>query len=63
MAKFKSPFPIGERVIIDEDPSLVATVTAFQFRASHDGIAELSWLQGGTVQVAWIEFFRITVAP
>ncbi len=58
---FYSVFKYGDRVLIDKDQALVATVTGFNFR--HTGLSiAVSWMHNGEVKDASIEDFRLTWA-
>lgn len=64
MSTFQSIFEPFDRVIIDEDRSMVGVVTCFQFRPTSDGgtnqVIEVSYVHNGDVKVAWIEMTRLT---
>lgn len=54
-----SAFGIGERVIVDKDLSLVATVTKLCF--SHPGLElEVSYFSSGELKRAWVEAWRLS---
>jgi hypothetical protein len=59
---FYSDFRIGDRVVIDQDNSLVASVTAYLYRST-GAQAEISWVHAGTIQTAWIDVWRLSKAP
>jgi len=57
MKALTSRFARGDRVVIDRDKSLVATVTAHLFRADYQTV-EISYVHNGDVKTAWIEEWR-----
>lgn len=63
---FQSDRPFWDKVIIDEDPSLVGMITAVQFRPTPTGgvthVLEVSYVHNGDVKVAWIEPHRLSSA-
>lgn len=61
MATFASRFSLGERVIIDNDPSMIVLVTGFMWRAI--GHVEVSWVHCGSLNTSWIEAWRLSPAP
>jgi len=58
--KFESPFGYLDKVHIDGDESITATVLAFAFRETRPPIVECSWVHAGAVQTHWIEETRLT---
>lgn len=62
--RFGSDFEPWQKVHLDDDASLVATVTAFSFRPSSDGgtncLVEVSYAHNGEAKVAWIEPRRLS---
>jgi hypothetical protein len=61
---FIAPFSPRDRVMIDDDPSLVGTVTSFQFRPCsgvYQSTIEVSYVHNGAVLTAWIEADRLTL--
>jgi len=52
-------FNLYDRVIIDGDGSVIATVTAVVWRAHREPLYELSWISNGQSQTAWVEEPRI----
>lgn len=60
---FTTKFKFGERVHIDDDTSITATVTAFCFRSDRCEI-EASWMHNGAALSAWFVDWRLKgVAP
>jgi hypothetical protein len=55
-----SKFAFGDRVIIDNDKSLVAVVTAFSFRLHGYAQIEVAWVHNGDTKSAWIEAWRLS---
>lgn len=56
---FKSDFFIGQRVYIDGDHSIKATVTGIMFR--FDGISvEVGWFVAGNSYSIWMPEFRLS---
>lgn len=55
---FVSRFQIGDRVSIDGDKDLRATVIGVLFRAGHVEF-EVSWLFNGEIRSAWVASFRL----
>lgn len=53
---------IGDRVIIDGDRSLVATLTAILIRGHLGNITqfEVSYFHNGDSKSAWVENYRVT---
>lgn len=58
---FPAIFDLGDRVHIDGDKDITATVIGMLFRA-HGVEVECSWLHNGTMQTAWVAAFRLKVA-
>jgi hypothetical protein len=57
-----SPFVFGDRVNVDEDESILAVVTALQFRPGHHyPIVEISWLHNGAIMTSWLDAWRLTL--
>jgi hypothetical protein len=69
MKTYLARFAIGVRVSIDDDPSLIGVVTAYQFRAipasgggigsTYAGSCEVSYVYNGDAKMAWIEEWRL----
>lgn len=59
---FRNRFAFGDRVIIDDDDSLVVRVSAFQYR-NEKSIVEVGYVHNGDAKVAWIEEWRLSAAP
>lgn len=59
MPTFTAAFDLGERVIVDESPDLVAVVTGVQFRSAAPAI-EISYFDRGKHETVWIEPWRLT---
>jgi hypothetical protein len=59
---FEAPFAFGDRVILDDDSSLVARVVAFSFR-SHLAQIEIAWVHNGAACSAWVDTWRVKLAP
>ena len=58
---FESDWAIGDRVHIDGDQSIKATVVGIRFAAvSHDAIIE--WIHDGKSVQATIDLFRLSAA-
>ena len=62
---FRSDFDLFEKVMIDDDRSLIGKVTSFQFRPILDGgylpTVEVSYIHNGSSQSAWVEAARLKV--
>lgn len=61
MATFSSRFSLGERVIIDGDPSMVVRVTGYLWRSVCQ--IEVSWVHCGSINTSWIEEWRLSPNP
>jgi hypothetical protein len=62
---FEAEFGFGDRVWIDGDRSLTATVVAVSFSGGFDRARiqyEVSWIANGVAQVAWVDQFRLSLA-
>ena len=55
-------FQIGDKVIIDEDKTLVAIITACVERATNLHIYDVSFVHNGTPQTFSIDEFRLAPA-
>lgn len=56
----ETSFNIGERVIIDDDSSIVGTITAILLRGSGLNISyEVSYIHCGVSYSPWIEQWRL----
>ena len=60
-AHLASSFIIGDKVEVDGDQSLIATVTGVWFQSAEFYRVECSWLHNGANQQAWIEPKRLTL--
>jgi hypothetical protein len=60
-SQLDTPFSFGARVLIDGDRSVVAVVTGFLWRSTICTI-EVSWMNSGAVQTAWLEQWRLSEA-
>lgn len=58
---FQSPFQLGDKVIVDGDPSLIAKVIQVAFR-SDIADCEISWVHQGDIKRAWVDNWRLTPA-
>lgn len=56
-----SDFSLKEKVHIDDDPSITASVTAMTWRTS-SALLEVSWIQDGQNRACWVEPWRLTTA-
>jgi hypothetical protein len=59
MVIYKSEFALYDRVIIDGESSIVATVTGFAFYGSHADV-QISYVHSGDIKTAWIVEKRLT---
>lgn len=59
MTTFRSDFSLGEKVLIDGDASIKATVTGFAFYG-HGPMLQCCWFANGGHQESWIGEFRLT---
>jgi hypothetical protein len=57
---FCSAFRFDDRVYIDGDTSIKATVIGFNFRPTGHSV-EIAWMSNGTHQSIWAETFRLTL--
>jgi len=57
--KIELDFELGDRVIIDDDPSILATVTGFWIKASNLYCVQCAYLHNGTAFEPWIESTRV----
>lgn len=62
MAAYHSAFRLQQKVHIDGDDSITASVTALLHRTTSATTAECSWIQDGHSRVAWIEEWRLAAA-
>lgn len=61
MNTYKTRFAVRDRVMIDEDASLIGFVTGIMIRdPAREPMYEVSWIQNGTVQQAMIDEYRIS---
>lgn len=58
---FQSAFDLFDRVFIDGDTSIKATVTGFAFYG-HRASVEISWVHNGDIKSAWIVEDRLSRA-
>jgi hypothetical protein len=62
---FRSDFDLFDKVMIDDDRSLIGKVTSFQFRPISDGgcsrTVEVSYIHNGSSHSAWVETARLKV--
>lgn len=58
---FLSPFSFGDKVTIDDDASICATVIGFSFYP-HQTMVQCAWFANGAPQEAWIGQFRLQLA-
>ena len=56
---FESRFFISQQVTIDDDTSVVGTVTGMCFK-SHIGLVQVSWIHNGQLQEPYIEEWRLS---
>jgi hypothetical protein len=59
MVVYKSEFALYDRVIIDGESSIVATVVGFAFYGSHADV-QISYVHSGDIKTAWIVEKRLT---
>ena len=62
-ALFASPFGLGDKVLIDGQVDLVATVTAVLWRDTNGCSIEVSWLHNGAIHTEYLHARRLTAAP
>ncbi len=58
---FEVRFEFGDKVWIDEDDSITATVTGFVFR-KRDHDVEVSWMANAAMQTVWVSDYRLSPA-
>jgi hypothetical protein len=58
---FSSHFAFGDKVVIDDCPSLQGTVTAFLFRSTGYASIEVSWVHNGASCSAYVEEWRLSL--
>lgn len=58
--RFRAPFLHGDKIHIDGDTSIVATVTAVLWRSTITQV-EVSWVHCGDVKTAWLEEWRLSM--
>lgn len=56
---FTSFVDFGDKVIVDNDKDLIATVTGFRF-FTQDYMIEISFCHDGEFKTAWIERWRVS---
>jgi len=61
MATFTSKLALFERVCIDGDNSIAATVTGFAFYGHHADV-QISWVHSGDIKSTWIVESRLSSA-
>lgn len=61
MAVYQSQLSVGDRVWIDGDESILATVTGLAFYPGHSSV-QIGWVHCGDAKSCWIEPFRLTVS-
>jgi len=59
--RLESKFNLFDRVTIDDDTSIIATVTGFAFYG-YQIQAEISWVHNGEVKTSWIIEQRLHLA-
>lgn len=59
---FVSDWRLSQRVHIDGDTSIIATVTGFCFRLSRQPTVEVSYFHNGDSKSAWVEETRLSSA-
>lgn len=63
---FHSPFALRDKVTIDGDregKGIVGHVTALNWRATGEPTVEVSWFDSGQARSAYIEAWRLELAP
>lgn len=57
--QFHTPFAFGDKVTVDGDASITATVIGFAFYP-HQSLVFCAWFNNGAVVEAWFGDFRLT---
>lgn len=58
--QFSVAWDFGQKVNIDDDQSIVGTVTGFCFRVTRDPTVEVSWFHNGDAKTGWFEEWRLS---
>lgn len=58
MTLYDAPFALGEKVVVDDDASVVGVVTAFCWRVEAPQV-EVSWWHAGDAKSAWFTPWRL----
>ena len=61
MIEYKSRFKYADRVNIDGDKSIIASVTGVMWRNGHH-LVEIGWINGGSPTTIWIDEYRLELA-
>ena len=61
-AVFKSPFDLGDKVIIDGHADLITIVTAVAWRDTNGCSIEVSWVHNGSLHNEWMHPRRLKLA-
>jgi hypothetical protein len=60
MTDLRSPFKYGQRVIIDGDKTLVATVTGLMWYTEDHHEVQASYMHNGVTYSPWIDAVRVS---
>jgi len=60
-SQLPNAFNLGDRVHIDRDPSVVATVICMAYNGCWS--FECAWFIGGDQKTAWLAEWRLAIAP
>jgi hypothetical protein len=52
---------LGDRVVVDDDPTMIAKVTAIQYRSVGLAEVEISWAVHGDLKTAWVADGRLSL--
>ena len=62
MPTFETPFGLGDRVVVDDDESIVAVVTQVCW-GDYGANIQISWFSNGNLNTAWVADPRLAKAP
>lgn len=60
--QFQTKFKLGDRVNVDDDKSIKATIVAFLFKMSSCPAAEVQWFLNGEAKGCWFDESRLSLA-
>lgn len=61
--QYECEFGVGDKVFMEDDPSILGRVLAVEFRGGSAMAVEVGWMHSGDARKTWFEVWRLRRSP